>query len=315
MKKQIFNRSHVEGYLYQHKLEKKVTGAQSKNPNTPYINGTIDIATDDEMTNIVTIHFTYTTPTTKGGGENRTFKTLANIIDGTICSVMEHGRNKANKLSVDTAIDVNEWYSDRNGEEELVSTMRNEGGFITLVDSLNEDPKTHATFDTDILLYKVNRLEADEEKELKERVILNGYVMNFRQDFLPVKYTVYNPNAMNYFEDLDVSEKNPVFTRVRGVQVSTIVVRKVEEEGAFGEAYVREYTNSHRDFVVNWAKKDPYEIGEDADLSAAEIKKGLADRQTALATRKKEREEYLANRNATTSASAFANNDDDEYNF
>ena len=127
-----------------------------------------------------------------------------------------------------------------------------------------------------------------------------------------VKYSVLNSGAMDYFEGLDISDKNPVFTRVRGQQVSTIVVKKVEEEGAFGETYVREFTNSHRDFVVNWAIKDPYEIGEDMDISPAEIKQGLADRQTNLATKKKEREEYLASKAdaASNANSAFANSDE-----
>ena len=314
MKKQVFNRNHIEGYLYQHKLEKKLSGANAKNPNTTYITGTIDVATNDEMTNIVSVHFTYQTALTSQGKENRTFKTLSGILDGTICSVMGHGKDKAQKVSIDTAMDANEFYSDRNGKEELVSVMRNENGFINLIDALNEDEKVRATFDTDILINKVVHMEADEEKDLKERAIVSGYVMNFRQDFLPVRYTVYNPNAMAYFEDLEASERNPVFTRVRGQQVSTITVTRKEEEGAFGESYVREYQNSHKDYVITWAKKDLYEIGEDADLSKEEIKKGLADRETKLATAKKNREEYLTSKGAT--ASAFAASDSEEdYDF
>lgn len=312
MKTKIFNQSHVEGYLYQHKLEKKVTGANSKSPNTPYITGTIDLATDDDMTNIVSIHYTYVVALTKDGKPNRTFKTLANIIDGTICSVMEHGKDKAQKFVADTAIDVNEWYTERNGEEEIASYMRNEGGFLTAVDVLNEDENMRATFKTDIILNKVVRFEADEDKELPEKVVLHGYIMNFRKDFMPVKYTVLNPGAMDYFESLEISDRNPVFTEVRGKQVSTVTVKRVEEEGAFGETYVREYPNTHRDFVVNWARKETYEIGEDMDISPAEIKQGLADRQTNLATKKKEREEYLANKAdaAANAGSAFAKTDE-----
>jgi len=42
-----------------------------------YINGTIDIATNDELTNIVTVHFTYVTPTyAKSGSANATFTAL-----------------------------------------------------------------------------------------------------------------------------------------------------------------------------------------------------------------------------------------------
>lgn len=314
MKKTIFNRNHIEGYLYQHKLEKKVTGPNSKAPNTPYIGGTIDLATDNEMTNIVTVHFTYVTPTTKESKPNRTFTTLANIIDGNICSVMGQGKEKANKLSIDSAMDANEFYSDRSGELELVSAMRNEGGFISTIDALNEDEKVRATFDTDIIINKVTHMDADEEKELPEKAVVSGYIMNFRKDFIPVKYSVINPNAIEYFEGLDVSNKNPVFTRVRGQQVSTVVVKKVVEEGAFGESYVREYPNSHKEFVITWAKQDPYEIGEDADLTPAEIKTGLANRETALATKKKEREEYMASKSSEGSAFAAADKEED-FNF
>ena len=105
-------------------------------------------------------------------------------------------------------------------------------------------------------------------QELPEKAIVHGYVMNFRKDFLPVKLSVLNKNAMAYFEDLEASERKQVFTRVRGNEVSTITVKRVEEEGAFGETFVREYPNSHKDYVINWAKKDPYEIGEDCDISA-----------------------------------------------
>ena len=315
MKKQVFNRNHIEGYLYQHKLEKKVTGKTAKSPNTPYITGTLDLATDNEMTNIVSIHFTYVVPTTKENKPNRTFTTLANIIDGNICSVMAHGKDKAAKLAIDSAMDANEFYSDRNGDLELVSAMRNEGGFISTIDALNEDENVRATFDTDILINRVTHMDADEEKELPEKVIVNGYVMNFRKDFIPVKYSVLNPNAMAYFEDLEASDKNPVFTRVRGKQVSTVVVKKVVEEGAFGESYVKEYPNSHKDFVITWAKKDPYEVGEDMDISDAEIKEGLANRETTLATKKKEREEYIASKAGGDSAFAAAPAKDEDFDF
>jgi hypothetical protein len=35
------NELHLEGYLYQHTLEKKVSGPTSKTPNTEYITGEI----------------------------------------------------------------------------------------------------------------------------------------------------------------------------------------------------------------------------------------------------------------------------------
>lgn len=63
MKKNMINQTHIEGILYAHKLEAKESGKESKNPGTPYVTGTIDIATDNNHTNIVSVHFTYVAPT------------------------------------------------------------------------------------------------------------------------------------------------------------------------------------------------------------------------------------------------------------
>lgn len=56
--KRMKNESHVEGYIYEHKLEMKESGPNSKNPGTEFINGTLSVATDDEMLNVVQVHFT-----------------------------------------------------------------------------------------------------------------------------------------------------------------------------------------------------------------------------------------------------------------
>lgn len=52
-KKSFINQTHLEGYVYEHKLEDKVSGPNSKNPGTSFINGTLSIATDDELLNVV----------------------------------------------------------------------------------------------------------------------------------------------------------------------------------------------------------------------------------------------------------------------
>ena len=83
MKKTMINQTHIEGVLYEHALEAKVSGDTSKNPGTPFITGTISIATDDAMTNIVPIHFTYVTANFGSGKPNDTYTTLNNIINGT----------------------------------------------------------------------------------------------------------------------------------------------------------------------------------------------------------------------------------------
>ena len=154
--KTVINKSHIEGVLYEHALELKVSGDNSKNPGTPFIAGTISVATDNEFVNIVPVHFTYVTATTAKGNTNATFTTLKNIIDGVIGTYMKDGKDKAGKVRIDSAIGLNEFYSDRNGKEELVSAKRNEGGFVHTCDVLAEDEKTRNTFECDMLITNVS---------------------------------------------------------------------------------------------------------------------------------------------------------------
>ena len=63
MKKNMINSVHIEGVLYSHTLEARVSGENSKNPGTKYIAGDLDIATDENGLNVVTVHYSYVTPT------------------------------------------------------------------------------------------------------------------------------------------------------------------------------------------------------------------------------------------------------------
>ena len=230
-KDRMRNSTRVEGLLYQHRLEKRVTGENSAHPGTEYIRGTVDIATDDAMLNIVSVNYTYVTATNKSGGTNETFVNLSNIINGVFGTVMEVGPERATKLRLDSSVGVNDFYSDRNGVEELVSAKRNEGGFVRVVSTLSPKEEDRSTFDCDMIITNVRHVEADHDRDLPEKAVVGGYVFDFRKSILPVEFSAVNPGAIRYFENLDATENNPVFTRVRGQQVSTTVVYKRTEEG------------------------------------------------------------------------------------
>jgi len=296
MKSAMINRTHIEGLLYQHDLELKVTGENSKNPGTEFISGNIEIATDDAGVNIVPVHFTYVTATTSKGKANASFGTLSDIINGKLGTVMKDGADKAAKLRIDSAIGLNEFYSDRNGKEELVSVKRNEGGFIHVVNAINEDEKTRNTFEVDMIITNVSHVDADEEKQTPEKAIVRGAIFNFRNDLMPIELSVLNPNAINYFEGLEASSKEPVFTKVKGRQVSETIVRTIEEESAFGEASVREVKSTRKDFVITWAMKEPYLWDDESTITAAELKECMTKRETDLAAMKARSDEYKASK-------------------
>ena len=293
------NECHIEGYLYEHALEKKVSGEKSKNPGTEFISGTVSIATDEDILNIVPVHFTYVTALTSSGKPNATFATLSNIIDGTYDTVMNGGKDNAAKIRIDSAIGLNEFYSDRNGKEELVSAKRNEGGFVHLVtDGLAEDLRNRNTFKCDMLITNVRHIDADEEKNLPEKAIIKGAIFDFRKSLLPVEFTAVNPGAISYFEGLDASNSNPVFTQIWGRQVSETIVRTITEESAFGEAHVREVRTPHKDWVITGARPEPYVWDDESTLTAAEVNEAGKAREITLATLKQRQDEYKASKGA-----------------
>lgn len=306
MSKNFINRCHIEGYVYDHDLQMRESGPNSKNPGTKFIMGNLNIATDEEITNIVPIHFTYVTATTAKGNPNETFKILSQIIDGTTGSVMDKGKDGAAKVRIDTAIGLNDFYTDRDGTETLVSAKRNEGGFIHTTPTLAEDEKNRNQFEVDMLITNVRTIEADPDRDLPEKAVIKGAIFDFRKSLLPVEFSVINSNAISYFESLGASSKEPVFTRLKGRQVSETIVRRITEESAFGEASVREVTSSRKDWVIWWAQNEPYVWDDESTITAAELTEAMANREVYLADIKRRNDEWKANRGQASTTAAPA---------
>lgn len=301
--KKMINTTHIEGLLYEHKLEKKVSGENSKNPGTEFISGTVTIATDDARMNTIQVHFTYVTAITSKGGANNTYNVLNRIIEGAPC-VTKDGADNAIKLRVDSAIGLNEFFSDRNGESELVSAKRNEGGFIHIVtDELAEDEKERSTFTADMLITGTRDVEENPERNLPAKLILKGYIFDFRNAIMPVEFSVLNPNGMKYFANLEVSERKPVFTKVWGTQISQTTYREVTEESAFGDKKVRRVPSSVKDFVVTGTAREPYLWDDEDGILATEFNEAMANREVYLATIKKRQEDYQNSKKSAPIAS------------
>lgn len=292
--KRMANNSHIEGKLYQHDLALKTSGADSKNPGTEFISGNIEIVTDDAGINVIPVHFTYVTATTAKGLVNATFSVLKNIIDGVYKTVMGDGADNATMLRVDSSIGLNEYYTNRGGTEELVSTKCNEGGFVHVATSVIPDEKKRNTFECDIVINNVIHVDGDEERGTADKAVIKGIIFNYRNELMPVEFSATNPAAMAYFEDLDATNSNPVFTRVKGNQISETIVRRVEEESAFGEPSIREYKNTRKDFVITWAQSKPYEWDDESTITAQELVEALANREIVLAEKKGRNAKYKA---------------------
>lgn len=300
MRKNI-NTEHIEGRVYQHELSlKKVQNKESENYGKEFISGTLDIATDEEGLNVLTTHYTYVTETTKAGKKNATFAALKKIMDEGKTWI-EDGKDNATKVKIDTALALNDFYVQ---DDTLVSAKRNEGGFVTIVDKLC-DISERNTFSADIVITNVNRVEVDEEKGIeKDYVVVRGAIFNFRNELLPVEYIVKNDAGMNYFENLEASPSNPIYTKVWGKIISETSVTTKTEESAWGDAAVKTYEKKTKEWVVTGTAKVPYDFGDPEVMTTEELTKAMQDREVYLAEVKKKSDEYKAQKAAGNTTSA-----------
>lgn len=296
MKKKNYNEVHLSGYVYDASglAMKTVSNKSSDNFGKPFIGGRLDVATDEDMLNVVTISFTYVTPTTKTGGANPTYNALKQIIESQKW-VTKCGKDDAIKVNINTALALNDFYTKQDGTETLVSSKRCEGGFVTIVNALEED-RNH--FKIDLLMTGFRRVEADPERNIAEDyAIIKGAAFNFRGDILPTEFIIRNPAGINYFENLELSKDNMYFVKTEGSVISTTVVYETTEESAFGEPIINKSTRSVKEWLIKNCAKEPYEFGNaETGITVEDISKAAEARVLRLADIKKRQDEYEASK-------------------
>lgn len=300
--RRAINTEHVEGRIYQHDLTiKTVQNQQSANFGKEFIAGNIEIAVDEEAMNVIPVHFTYVTEATKSGGKNSTFAALKKIIDEGKAWITD-GKDLATKVKIDTALALNDFYTQ---DDTLVSVKTNEGGFVTIVTELCNESERN-TFSTDMLITNITGIEADAEKNIEEPYVsVRGFIFNFRNDILPVEFIVRNQAGMKYFMDLDVTQAEPVYTKVWGrINCITTMVERTEES-AFGEAAVKTYEKKSKEWTITGTAKVPYDFDDANILTREEVTKACQDREVMLAEKKKQRDEWQASK-ISTQANNFA---------
>lgn len=300
MKKSMINQVHLEGRIFSHDLTiKTVQNKDSNNFGKEFIAGNVEIAVDEEGLNVIPVHFTYVTEETKSGAKSPTYTALKKIIDENR-TWSTQGKDKAQKIQVNSALALNDFY---NANDELISAKVNEGGFVTLLlDTAELRPeKERNTFNTDIVITSVKKVEKDEEKNIPEDYdVIRGAIFNFRNEVLPIEYTIKLTTGMKYFEDKAPSASAPLFTRVWGNINSRTKTVTQTQESAFGEAAVTTYTRKEKEWLITGALNEAYDFGDEAVLTADELKKAMQDREVHLADVKKRAEEYKAQKASST---------------
>lgn len=321
MKEKAFlNRVTVSGYIFNlegsrdwDKLQKRVSGENSKNPGQEYISGVISIATDNEALNVVQVHFTYVTPTySKSGKDNPNYAFLANLIEqnenGTLKTFEKCGTD-AEKVTVTGDISLNEFVDQ---EDNFVAVKQIRGSFIgnmTARDSMG------AFFDCEAL---ISNAAVREVEDGEDYMTIGGYVFNFRKELLPIQFTVRIPGGIQFFENREVSSKNPFLGKVSGEIVSTIVNVSRDESDVDGFGEVKPTTRTIRGWDVSSAR-ETMEFNDEDTLTLDELKKLVAERADHEAEIRKQQEERRAQRgdgfDSPKKKAVVAPTDDDDFEF
>lgn len=287
------NTVHIEGRVFSHTLSKKVSGEKSKNPGTEFIGGFLNVATDEEGINVIRVRFTYVTAVySKSGKPNATFDVLSQIIEEDK-TWEKSGKDEAPQVRIDGDIAVNDFLG-RDGN--MVEAKEVRGSFVHFANGqyrLNDDENKRNTFKADMLIAAT----VDQEPENADSYLnLRGYVFNFRNDLIPVTLSIHNPAGINYFQKCDISNENPLLTKVWGNIVSTTQEIKTEVESAFGDAQVNVTTRTLRAWEVAGCAAEPYEWDDPSTITLSEFKELLDRREETKAAAKKQAEEWQANR-------------------
>ena len=293
MKSNFENSVDVRGWVFNHTLAKKVS-----KKGVEYIGGSINVATDKDAINVVPVNFMYVTPIfSKSGKPNTTYSFLEQIIDEN--NTYEMKGTEATKIRITGDVECNDFVT-REGE--MASPKRIRGGFA--------HPETGdiatvgcAKFKTDMLIEGYQEVEVENGDNYGR---IRGYVFNFKNDFLPVEYTIRTTGGMNYFEKADISVSEPMLTKVWGNIVCTTIENRTETENAFGAPTVNITTRTLRAWDIEGASVDPMEFGDESTMTAADVTKGKADREQHLAEVRANHDEYQ-NQKANAN-NAFNNN-------
>lgn len=297
MQKEFKNEFTLIGYLYNLDLnEKTVQNQTQKNFGKPFINGTLDVATDEDGLNVVSVHFSFVQPVYSSGKENKTYAFLKSLMSEPN-DWMTVGKEKAKKIKVTGSVDLNDFYNVK--EQKMVSAQRVEGSFVQAASA--SDALTNS-YVLDYIITKVKRVDPDEERGTPEYVEVKGAAFNFRKALLPMSFRVMDPRGMDYVESLGVSGSEPVFTKIFGHLDNITVLKSVEQETAWGDPVVSSRETKIKNWTLDRMAKVPYEFDTEETITADELKKLMQDREVYLAEVKSNAEEYAATNSGSASA-------------
>lgn len=309
MRKDNKNEQIVEGRLYEFDLSKKtVKNEKSRNYGIEFINGSVSIATNEDGTNVLKVHYTFEPPVnSKSQTTNNKFSALVRIMESGK-TWLKDGKEAATKIRIVGSLGLNDFYP--NGGDELRSQKIIKGGFIDFLNDFKSPQGINRQkFTVDTVISSADFVQADPEKGTENYVKLDCKLFDFRNAILPYTLIAKSPEAMDYFVKLQY----PVYTRVWGENINSTITKEQKTESAFGGTIVDYVPVNHRELIITGASPTTYVYDKTNTLSGenviteAEIEKVMADRNIYLETVKASSKAYYDSKKAQSNVSSAFN--------
>ena len=279
--KQMTNEIQIQGYVFSFGgnglFHNTVDNPKSKMNGVDYINGTVNVATDEDGANVVPVRFNFVTEKYgKSGKENPSWGVLNDIEDGDKTWEAQ-GKEGAYKIRLTCSASSNPFVGQ---DGKMVDRPSINVNFAHLANNgFNENQRNTFKFDMVVVNFAMHEVEDGDDYG-----VINGYVFDsYRKEATPVSLVVRMPEAISYFEGLDASTANPIFQTVWGNIVSTTIRREQEVESAFGAPQITYTTSTQREWVVTGAATDPGEFGDEAIITEDELVETLNNHENNIA--------------------------------
>lgn len=254
-----YNNVDMKGRLYSYNLEEKDTDKGTA------IAGEVTLVVDEAGTQ-ATARF-YATPMYKTGKPNRTYGMLEDMMAGNYKTVVDDG-DDADWFGISGNIDVS-YFPPRDGGakeiEDLVRSQKIRGSFL----NANKEHKFQNKWKIDMLIGRIDDVEADEEKGYPHQVRVSGYLVdNYNERVMGVQFMARKEAAMNYILGLTASWDNPYYVSIWGelLRVTRTIVRK----NAFGEDEQDTYDSTI--WAITGMSPDAYAFGDESGITVDEYK-------------------------------------------
>lgn len=258
-----FNRVNLAGRLFSYALEEKEFERDNEVMNAIVGSVTLEVSEDGTC---VEVRF-FATPKYKSGKVNATYNMLASMMAGNYGAVSDNKGAEDEQaipvqwLSIDGSVDI-DYFAPKDGSAkeigDLGRSQKIRGQFLN-----DNKKKIYAnTWKTDILVTRIEDIEADDEKQTPHRVRVHGYLPNgFSEKFSEAIYEARDEKPINYLIGLvdTITPQNPLFTTIKG-EFRKVVSTRIQE-GAFGENETISYENTY--WILTWMPLQNYIFGED----------------------------------------------------